>query len=275
MNAFIPAAPQSFFIPSARNALLSPRKTNAPRSLRVSRPVSMAATPPSFDEGKVLCVKAGPDGASMGDCPFSLKGNLALRFQGVDFNTEYINLGKKPDWFKELSVSATVPIFVDGDTILKNSDDVVEYADKISTIADLMLSREDDPRWDDAREAVLGEKTKSGSILGILVRMMRNKDPAEGSKWAEAMSKVLARVDTFLGTTEGPFVLGDKVSAVDFDLAPQLQHAMVAAPHYKGFEFPKELKNIVAYMDNMRATKEWKAAICPDDVIVWGWSRFF
>lgn len=235
----------------------------------------MAADPPNFSEGKVLCVKAGPDGASMGDCPFSLKSNLALRFKGVDFNTTFVDLGNKPDWLKELTVSATVPVFVDGDVIQKNSDDVVEYADKIGTVDDLLLAREDDPRWGDAREAVLGEQSKSGSILGILTRMMRNKDQSEDAVWEESLTKVLGRVDAFLGTIGGPFILGEQVCAVDFDLAPQLQHAMVAAPHYKGYEIPKEYKNVVAYMDRMRATPEWKAAACPDDVIIWGWSRFF
>lgn len=227
----------------------------------------MGSTAPPLDEGMVLFAKAGPDSNSLGDCPFTWKANLALRFKKTDFTTHYIDLSNKPDWFLDLNENGSTPTFVDGPYAIGDSDEIVEYSEKVGRDTDLTLTREDDPRWDAAFDAV-------SPVFGALVRFLKNKDPLQDEKVAAELADALKGVDKFLAGSEGPFLLGKTVSALDCNLAPKLQHTMVAAKHYKGFEVPSECAQLETYMENMRATEEWKGSACKDDVIIWGWSKF-
>lgn len=81
---------------------------------------------------RVLHVKGFPAGG-MGDCSFSMRANLALRFRGVEFEVSYIDVSNKPRWFLGLTEDGRTPLFVDGDKVFGNAERVVEAADKIGT----------------------------------------------------------------------------------------------------------------------------------------------
>lgn len=223
---------------------------------------------PPLDEGMILFAKAGPGGDCMGDCPFTQKANLALRFKKADFKVHFIDLSNKPAWFLDLNEEGSTPVFVDGTHAIGESDEIVEYADKIGTEKSLTLTREDDALWDSAFDAV-------SPIFGGLVRLLRNKDDAQELSLKDTLSSSLVELDGFLAKTEGPFLLGDSVCALDCNLAPKLKHLAVAASHYKGFEIPAQCTNVAKFMTSMYSSDEWQATACTDDVIIWGWSKFF
>lgn len=272
MPAFIPSTAPGTFLSSTRLALsfrvLPPLSTRSPA--RRARTLAMASStaPPALDEGMFLFAKAGPGGDVLGDCPFTWKANLALRFKKADFKTYLIDLANKPDWFLDLNENGSTPTLVDGPYAIGDSDDIVEYSEKVGKDTELVLTREDDPKWDAAFDAV-------SPIFGALVRFLKNKEPEKDAKVTADLADALKGVDKFLSEGEGPFLLGKAVSALDCNLAPKLQHSLVAATHYKGFEVPAECTHLQPYMDNMRTTEEWKASACTDDVIIWGWSKFF
>lgn len=229
--------------------------------------MATAAAPPA-DVGTFLCAKAGPDGNSLGDCPFTWKANLALRFKENDFKTFYIDLSDKPQWFLDLTESGSTPVFVDGSSAIGDSDEIVEYADEIGPKKDITLIREDDARWNAASDVV-------SPLLKSFINLLKNKNESDESSLKDALTNALVNLDKFMAETGGPYLLGKGVSAWDCNLAPKLQHIMVAAPHYKNYQVPKDCANIWAYMDHMKGTSPWKGAACTDDVIIWGWSKFF
>ena len=229
---------------------------------------SVTSERPPIGEGMILFAKQGPSPNVMGDCPFTQKANLALRYQKASFDVYYIDLANKPDWFLDLNEAGSTPVFVDGSHAIGDSDEIIEHADKIGKQSGLKLNRESDPNWDDAFEAV-------SPLLGALVRLLKNKDNTKETELKDALTNALKNVDAFLGKIDSPYILGDSVSALDCNLAPKLNHIMVAAPHYKSFIFPTECVNVIQYMNNIRSTEEWKATVCTDDVIIWGWSKFF
>lgn len=239
---------------------------NSSRTLQTK--MAAAAEAPPLGEGMWLFTKAGPDGSSLGDCPFTMKANLALRLKRADFKIHSVDLGNKPAWFLDLNEEGTTPVFVDGTYAICDSDEIVEYADKTGPAKDVVLIREDDPLWDGAFDAV-------SPLFGALVRLLKNKEPSEDANLQKALDDALRGLDKFLGSGSGPFLLGEQICGLDCNLAPKLHHTMVAAAHYKGFKMPVECINVVAYMDRMRATEEWKAASFPDEAILWGWGKFF
>lgn len=221
---------------------------------------------PPLHEGRHLLAKAGPTGTALGDCPFTMKANLALRYSAVQFDVHYIDTKNKPAWFLDLNEDGTTPVFVDAAYAIGESDDIVEYADKIGS-RPVKLVREDDPNWEAAFEAV-------SPVFGALVRLIKSTDE-ERDGCRDKLAAALRSLDAFLASVSGPFLLGDDISALDCNLAPKLFHIRVAAAHYRQFEIPQELVNVHAFMQHMDTQPEWKLCVCPDDVVVWGWSKFF
>lgn len=216
-------------------------------------------------QATTLFVKAAPDG-SVGDCPFSQKANLALRFRHTTFDVQTIDLANKPDWFLDINEAGTTPVFLDGAQAIADSDEIVDYADTIGEGP--LLNCEENADWDQAFDAV-------SPVFGSLVRLLRNKDGAETDKLKEALSIALRQLNSFLKSVDGVYLLGNDVSSLDCNLAPKLKHVAVAAKHYFDFDLPADCDAVTMYMSRFEETKEWKATACADDVIVWGWSKFF
>jgi len=56
------------------------------------------------------------------------------------------------------------------------------------------------------------------------------------------------RIDLSQCSLQGPFINGDKISAVDLSLAPKLYHLKVALAHYKNWSIPEDLTNLQNYI---------------------------
>lgn len=226
--------------------------------------MSSAPTPPS---GKMLYAKAGPDGSTLGDCPFTQKANLALRFNDVSFDVHCINLSDKPQWFIELTQAATTPVFQQADTVLDDSTKIVHHADAIGS-APVKLVRESEPLWSDATAAV-------GGVFKPFVTLMKNRKKCKDDELRQELDAALQKVEHILAQSGGAFLLGEHVSALDCDFAPKLQHILVAASHFKQYELDASCKRLPQYMRRMQQTDAWRRSACADDVIVWGWSKLF
>lgn len=270
-GAFIPSTVPRTLTPSRVLSSSFTQRTPIPKSLPYRRPRSFTMStpaPPSFDDGMVLFAKAGPGGDVLGDCPFTWKANLGLRFKDTDFSTFYIDLANKPEWYLDLNEEGSTPTFVDGSHAVGDSDEIMEYADKIGRNQKLTLWREDDKNWDSAFDAV-------SPVFRAFVQLIKNKDQENEQTLTAGLTDALRGVDTFLRKVEGPYLLGDTICALDCNLAPKLQHVSVAGKHYKDYEIPAQFSDLAAYMERIHATEEWKASACTDDVIIWGWSKFF
>lgn len=227
--------------------------------------MAAAATAPPFSTDRVtLFIKGGPNGV-VGDCPFSAKANLALRFRKVDFDVHLIDLANKPDWFLAINDAGTTPTFVHATHTIGDSEEIIEHADTIGD-ADVALNREEDPNWEAAFDAV-------SPIFGSMARFLKNKDDAEQPSVKQALDDALVALNSFLTSVPGPFLLGDQVSALDCNLAPKLKHAFVAPTHFKGYEIPSECAAVKEYLAHFETLEEWKASAFTDDVIVWGWGK--
>ncbi|KAI0566041.1 Glutathione S-transferase [Gracilaria domingensis] len=222
---------------------------------------------PVSHKGKMLFAKAGPDGKSLGDCPFTQKANLALRFHKVDFDVTCVYLANKPDWFLELNEAGTAPVFQNGDDVLTDSEAIVKLSDELGT-GDTKLNRPQEPLWTECEQAV-------NKVFKSFVVLVKNKDDATEEEARNALSEAVGEVEAVLVKSNGKYLLGDAVCTLDFNFAPKLHHIWVAGRHFKEYDVFSVSPRLGEYMDRIRALEAWKPTICEDEVILWGWSKFF
>jgi glutathione S-transferase len=55
---------------------------------------------------------------------------MALKAKGVEYQEVHIDTGNKPDSFLALTAAGTTPVLRDGETILTESEDIVQFAEK-------------------------------------------------------------------------------------------------------------------------------------------------
>lgn len=226
--------------------------------------MSVATSTEGPPKGTNLFIKAGPDGG-IGDCPFSHKANLALQFRKVSYDMHPIDLSNKPQWFLDLTEAGSTPVYSSNSKTLTDSEEIIQFADKIGE-GDVVLSREDDANWDKAMDVI-------SPLLGSMAQFLQNKDKSSDADLRKEFSDALKSLNSFLESTDGPYVLGDKVSALDCNLAPKLKHISVAPKHFKNFEIPEECAAVIDYLHMFENLEEWKATSYTDDVIIWGWSQ--
>lgn len=217
----------------------------------------------------VVYVKAGPDGTSVGDCPFSLKVLLAAALKGVEVDIVPVDLSNKPASFLALTEAGSTPVFVHDGRTLTDSGEIVAYVDTLGTgsgerslLSPLAVA-----------DASVADAV--GGVFGAFARLMKNKEAEEAARVA-ALEDALAAVNGVLEAGGGPFLVGPWVSALDCDLIPKMRHVVAAAGHYKGFSLAGHgwdaLEQYILVTGRMKATRE---VLVGDDVVVWGWSKFF
>lgn len=263
--AFMPSIELAYRKPYSIVQSIKPETTCALRPVSNYNLSMSASTEGGPAEGTILYVKAAPDG-TIGDCPFSQKANLSLRFRKCRFDIKPIDLANKPQWFLDMNETGTTPVFLDGARAIADSDEIVDYADTIG--GGPILTREDDQNWDDAFDAV-------APMFGSLVRLLKNKDDTKTQSLKATLAGSLRSLNSFLKSVPGAFLLGDDVSALDCNLAPKLKHIAVAAKHYCEFDIPHDCDAVTDYLHMFEQLEEWKESTCRDDIIVWGWSKFF
>lgn len=78
-----------------------------------------------------LIVKAGEDGQSFGDCPFSQRACMFANFttNPGDVEVKTVNLVDKPDWFLKVNPEGKAPVLIDRqeNKIIPDSGDIVNY----------------------------------------------------------------------------------------------------------------------------------------------------
>lgn len=250
-------------------AVAAPRRKAIARSLSNRRSAATMSVVDAPSVTGVVYVKAGPDGTSVGDCPFSLKVLLAAALKGVEVDVVPVDLSDKPASFLALTEAGSTPVFVHDGRTLTDSGEIVKYMDTLgsSTVTSLFAPLA-------AADASVADAV--GGVFGAFARLMKNKEAKEEATRVAALEDALAAVNGVLEAGGGPFLVGPWVSALDCDLIPKMQHVVAAAGHYKGFSLAGHgwdaLEQYVLVTGRMKATRK---VLVDDDVVVWGWSKFF
>ncbi|NNK65307.1 MAG: glutathione S-transferase family protein [Rhodobacteraceae bacterium] len=63
-------------------------------------------------------------------CPFVQKARILFDLKGLTYQTEYIDLANKPDWYLDRVPTGKVPALLHGDDVIFESNVILEYVDE-------------------------------------------------------------------------------------------------------------------------------------------------
>jgi glutathione S-transferase len=231
------------------------------RLRRLQGHVATAATAPGPAARVELWTKAGADGVSLGDCPFSHGVAIALRLKEVEFAYRPVTVATKPPWL--LDAGGGMPTLRCGDEVVTDSAAIVAFIDRSFGGDGPQLCT---PCSDTAMEELAGVMT------AIAVCIRAGATEAGGAK--AALTSELHRVERLLAASGGPWLGGCTPCAADCSLLPKLLHMDVAARHYTHYTLPtSELPLLTGYM---RAGLEALPAAVADyaaEEILYGWAQ--
>jgi len=208
-----------------------------------------------------LYVKAGPDGKSLGDCPFSHKAILMITAKDYDHLIKPVDSENKPDWYVELNENGTFPTLVEGQTVIKDSEEILQHLEMMKPVPRLLNT---DSKIKDV----------VSPILPGFANILKNKDKDKEPELFKNLEDAVEKLNTHLENTSGGYLAGNQMTTMDFDLAPKLYHAKFALKEYKNYEIPEKFAAVRSYMDRMFNSEVFQKHVYPPEVVVWGWSKF-
>ncbi|XP_058468437.1 uncharacterized protein LOC131442749 isoform X1 [Solea solea] len=215
-----------------------------------------------------LYVKAGSDGESIGNCPFSQRLFMILWLKGVIFNVTTVDLKRKPADLQDLAPGTNPPFVTFNGEVKVDVNMIEEFLEE-------KLTPPCYPR--------LAAKHPEANTAGIDVFAKFSayiKNPKKDTNVAleKALLKSLQRLDDFLRTplpeeidayTSGDlpessrsFLDGEELTLADCNLLPKLHILKVVAKKYRGFEIPAEMTSVWRYL-NCAYQREEFTSTCP------------
>lgn len=148
---------------------------------------------------------------------------IALRAKSVTFETTYVNLREKPDWFLEMSPHGKVPVLHVDEELLFESNAIAEYLDE--TVAPKMHPTDPIIR---ARHRAWTDFVPDFSSALSGVYYAKTKEASEAAK--PMAHKRLERIAYALEhhAESGPYFGGKDLCLVDCAYAPFFQRFMMA-----------------------------------------------
>ncbi|XP_041529099.1 chloride intracellular channel protein 6 isoform X2 [Microtus oregoni] len=183
---------------------------------------------PGQEHDITLFVKAGYDGESIGNCPFSQRLFMILWLKGVIFNVTTVDLKRYPKLGTQHpeSNSAGNDVFAKFSAFIKNTKkDANEIYEK-----NLLRALQ---KLDNYLNSPLPDEIDADSTEDVTVSRRK-------------------------------FLDGDELTLADCNLLPKLHIIKIVAKKYRDFEFPSEMTGIWRYLNNAYARDEFTNT-CPAD----------
>lgn len=162
-------------------------------------------------------------------CPYAIRGRMALKMAGIEYELRNILLRDKPKPMLEVSKKGTVPVLVLEDTIIDESLDVMLWALKQSDPLNLL----------DSLESSL-ELIKIND-LEFKIALDKYKYPtryeSDNINWQNEASKFVNKLEELL--TNSKYLLGSKPALADFAIFPFIRQFTMPDKNYFNSNFPK------------------------------------
>ncbi|XP_057555384.1 chloride intracellular channel protein 5 isoform X1 [Hippopotamus amphibius kiboko] len=268
MEADLPS-PSSFSIQHSR-AFTSEDSPTSYSAADVSEENESASTNPEIN----LYVKAGIDGESIGNCPFSQRLFMILWLKGVVFNVTTVDLKRKPADLHNLAPGTHPPF-------LTFNGDVKTDVNKIEEFLEETLTPKKYPR--------LAAKHRESNTAGIDIfskfsAYIKNTKQQSNAALERGLTKALKKLDDYLNTplpeeidantlgdddkgSRRKFLDGDELTLADCNLLPKLHVVKIVAKKYRNYDFPAEMTGLSRYLKNAYARDEFTNTCAADSEI--------
>ena len=216
-------------------------------------------------------IKAGPDGESVGDCPFAHYVRMVLHEKGLEYTLEPATQETKPNWLID-HYGGSMPALRHRKECYVESDVIAQYLDFFFIEPKLSPYKK--------KDMAAASECTDGFFPAVARYLKHTPDGDEDdlelkTNLEAALSKVEAQLARD-GKT-GDFLAGDgeQITLVDCSLAPKLYHMTIGVKEFKScaIDFENQFPLVKKYMDSVFDSESFKKSIYPEETVVWGWSN--
>ncbi|KAM6465401.1 chloride intracellular channel protein 5 isoform 2-T3 [Liasis olivaceus] len=227
----------------------------------------MSDSSPTNGEGKdpeiELFVKAGIDGESIGNCPFSQRLFMILWLKGVVFNVTTVDLKRKPADLHNLAPGTHPPF-------LTFNGEVKTDVNKIEEFLEETLSP---PKYPKLAARHRESNTAGIDIFSKFSAFIKNTKQQDNNNLERGLTKALKKLDDYLRNplpeeidasnseeervSKRKFLDGDELTLADCNLLPKLHVVKIVTKKYRNYEFPAEMTRLWQYLSNAYARDEF------------------
>jgi len=191
-------------------------------------------------------------------CPFSQRCRFVLFEKGMDFEIRDIDLYNKPEDIAVMNPYGQVPILVERDLILYESNIINEYIDERFPHPQLMPV---DPIMRARTRLFLYNFEKE---LFVHVAVLENRAETDPAKLETARQNIRDRLSTLAPIlVKNKYMLDDEFSMLDVAIAPLLWRL----DHY-GIELPKTAASVQKYAERLFARPAYIEALTPSEKVM-------
>ncbi|KAJ4924062.1 hypothetical protein JOQ06_000304 [Pogonophryne albipinna] len=225
-------------------------------------------TPQDQDYEISLYVKAGSDGESVGNCPFSQRLFMILWLKGVIFNVTTVDLKRKPADLQDLAPGTNPPFVTFNGEVKVDVNKIEEFLEEKLT----------PPRYPRLATKHSEANTAGIDVFAKFSAYIKNTRKDTNDVLEKALLKSLRRLDDFLRTplpeeidadasgdvpeSSRSFLDGPELTLADCNLLPKLHILKVVAKKYRSFEIPAEMTGVWRYL-NCAYQREEFSSTCP------------
>jgi RNA polymerase-associated protein len=192
-------------------------------------------------------------------CPFSQRCRLVLFEKGMDFEVRDVDLFNKPDDISTMNPYGQVPILVERELILYESNIINEYIDERFPHPQLMPA---DPLMRARARLMLFNFEKELFVHVHVLESERAKanDKSHDKARAEIRDRLTTLAPLFL---KNKYMLGDEFSMLDVAVAPLLWRL----DHY-GIELSKTAAPLMKYAERIFSRPAYIEALTPSEKVM-------
>eukprot|EP00560_Eucampia_antarctica_P002067 CAMPEP_0197837618 /NCGR_PEP_ID=MMETSP1437-20131217/32712_1 /TAXON_ID=49252 ORGANISM="Eucampia antarctica, Strain CCMP1452" /NCGR_SAMPLE_ID=MMETSP1437 /ASSEMBLY_ACC=CAM_ASM_001096 /LENGTH=318 /DNA_ID=CAMNT_0043444801 /DNA_START=152 /DNA_END=1108 /DNA_ORIENTATION=+ len=224
--------------------------------------------------GMTLYLKAGPDGSSIGDCPFAHYVRMILHEKGLEYDVRPCTKETKPDWLIDY-YDGSVPALRHRKECYTESDVIAQYLDFFFQEPSLSGNRKD---------TTIASECLDGFFQNVVKYLKHTPDGDDEDEQLKAkLEQALAKIEARLlegsegDSRVGPFLVGngEKITLLDCSLSPKLFHLKIGLQTFKNnsIDIPNQFPSLQKYMDTIFSRDSFEQSSYAEEVVVWGWSN--
>ncbi|XP_022626206.1 chloride intracellular channel protein 5-like [Seriola dumerili] len=220
-----------------------------------------------------LFVKAGSDGESIGNCPFSQRLFMILWLKGVVFNVTTVDLKRKPADLHNLAPGTHPPF-------LTFNGEVKTDINKIEEFLEEMLSP---PKYPKLAAKQRESNTAGNDIFAKFSAYIKNTKLEANAVLEKGLTKTLKKLDDYLNSplpdeidadsmeeekgSNRCFLDGNELTLADCNLLPKLHIVKVVAKKYRNYDIPSDMTGVWRYLNNAYTRDEFTNTCAADSEI--------
>nr|XP_055042654.1 chloride intracellular channel protein 5b isoform X1 [Misgurnus anguillicaudatus] len=238
-------------------------------------PVEEVTTVSDPDQPEVaLYVKAGCDGESIGNCPFSQRIFMILWLKGVVFNVTTVDLKRKPADLHNLAPGTHPPFLTYNGEVKTDINKIEEFLEEVLA----------PPKYPKLAARHRESNTAGNDIFAKFSAFIKNTKPDANIALEKALTKALKKLDEYLNSplpdeidadsteeeeqsSSRRFLDGNELTLADCNLLPKLHIVKVVAKKYRNYDIPSDLTSVWRYLNSAYAQEEFTNTCAADSEI--------